>query len=248
MSHPLAASVDWFEESHWPPLRCGTCGRGRLTVEGDERTSQSGESERLRDHEGWDPDWLSGAFSATLHCSEPGCGDRSECVGDWRVDYASPNEHGDTYASHFKIRAVWPAPALIDLPAETPDLVQDLVRSAAAMLWLDPSSAANRLRTSIEHLLTAQKVQRQRRVPNKKLYRLRLHERIDLFRAKHPDAAEQLEAVKWIGNEGSHDEGLTVEQVLAGAEHLEHALKLLYDTAPAALQARARKINKRRGL
>lgn len=248
MPHPLATSVGWFEEGQWPALRCGSCGRGRLSIEGDERTSETGQSERLHNHEGWEPEWISGTFSATLRCTDPECADRAECVGDWRVDYASRSHHGQQYASHFKIRAVWPSPVLIDLPDGTPDQVRDLVKSAASILWLDPSSAANRLRTSIEHLLTAQHVKRQQRVPNKKVRKYSLHERIDLFRARRPDVAEQLEAVKWIGNEGSHEEGLSADQVLAGAEHLEHALDLLYDPAPATLKARARKINKRRGL
>lgn len=106
-------------------------------------------------------------------------------MGDWRVDSASANEHGEQYASHFQIRAVWPPPVVIALPGGTPDQVRALVTSASSVLWLDPSSSANRLRTSIEHLLTAQKANRQRVTQNKKVHRYKLHERIDLFRKKN---------------------------------------------------------------
>jgi hypothetical protein len=60
--------------------------------------------------------------------------------------------------------------------------------------------------------------------------------------------ADALEAVKWIGNGGSHDDKLTATDVLDGAEILELAVKALYDRTEAELMSKVRSINKRRGL
>jgi len=54
--------------------------------------------------------------------------------------------------------------------------------------------------------------------------------------------------VKWIGNAGTHESGLTVDDVVKGAKFLELALRRLYDTSEAELIATARDINRRRGL
>ncbi|HSR85739.1 MAG TPA: DUF4145 domain-containing protein, partial [Streptosporangiaceae bacterium] len=61
-------------------------------------------------------------------------------------------------------------------------------------------------------------------------------------------AADALEAVKWIGNQGSHEAGLTATDVLDGADLLSHALKMLYDRSEDELERRIRAVNRRRGL
>jgi len=57
-----------------------------------------------------------------------------------------------------------------------------------------------------------------------------------------------LEAVKWIGNQGSHEAGLTAADVLDGADLLSHALKTLYDRSGDEMGRRIRAVNRRRGL
>jgi uncharacterized protein DUF4145 len=52
---------------------------------------------------------------------------------------------------------------------------------------------------------------------NGKRRRLSTHERITEFR-KSEGAADSLEAVKWIGNQGSHESALSATDVLDGAE------------------------------
>ncbi|GAA3482233.1 hypothetical protein GCM10018966_067650 [Streptomyces yanii] len=71
--------------------------------------------------------------------------------------------------------------------------------------------------------------------------------RIFACTAGHPEEADLLEAVKWIGNDASHEDSLSVADVLDGVELLEHALRLLYDTRPVVLKERATRINKQRG-
>ncbi|WP_460358255.1 DUF4145 domain-containing protein [Actinoallomurus acanthiterrae] len=152
----------------------------------------------------------------------------------------------DHYATHYRVLYLLPALPLIDFPETCPQIVKDRIADASAILYRDPSSAANRIRVAIEELLT---LQRANRYPSRSRKRpLTTHARIELFAAKNPDAAKMLMAVKWIGNSGSHDSGLRVEDVLDGVELLSHAINLIYDRRVRELDKRAAKINAQRGV
>ena len=61
-------------------------------------------------------------------------------------------------------------------------------------------------------------------------------------------AVELLEAVKWIGNQGTHEDSLTVADVLKSAAFLHRALELLYETRvdDSDILDRAKRINEAR--
>jgi hypothetical protein len=154
---------------------------------------------------------------------------------------------GGEYDAFLRLRFASPALMLVTLPPATPQPVADAVKAAAAALWLDPGAAANRLRLAVEELLTAQRVPRFSKSSTKRI-RMSTHQRIATFRNKHADAADALEAVKWIGNEGSHAGELGVKDVLEGARILGFALRLIYDDEDQQIARRIRKVNKSRGL
>lgn len=57
-----------------------------------------------------------------------------------------------------------------------------------------------------------------------------------LLSFKNQEASDALEAVKWIGNTGSHEANLSVSDVLDGVEMLGHALRSIFDDQAAALK------------
>jgi len=63
----------------------------------------------------------------------------------------------------------------------------------------------------------------------------------------NPEVADVLEAAKWIGNSGSHNNELSAADVLSGAGYLGLALRRLYDRSDAELLAQIRAVNNRRG-
>ena len=77
---------------------------------------------------------------------------------------------------------------------------------------------------------------------------LSLHARIEMFGLKQPDIAHALLAVKWIGNEASHSQNLTVSDVVLCARVLDAALVALYDQSDAELKNLVKLINRRKGL
>jgi hypothetical protein len=97
------------------------------------------------------------------------------------------------------------------------------------------------MRVAVEDLLTSLGVARFTRTsPRKKIV---LHERIARFAKANEAVAEILEAVKWIGNQGTHEDTLTVDNVLDGADMFAHALNRVFDAETKALERKVRAVN-----
>lgn len=167
-------------------------------------------------------------------------------VGDWRVTDIS-GYTGQAYQSNYRLRSCVPALPIVKAPSGCPEPVKEALSQAAQVIWMDPGAAGNRLRFAIERVLDDRKVARTT-ASNGKRSRLSLHARIDRLRAKDKAAAEVLEAVKWIGNQASHEDSVTIDGALEAARILEHALVLMYDRSPDEIRRRVQKINKERRL
>ena len=232
----------------WPSVRCPTCLKGHLApVPKGLKRVKSGDLQRYFDSDGeWEPDFDEGVFTMHLRCSLKTCIERVVTCGTYQVRFAGSRD--DRYELVLHPSAFVPPLALISVPAKVPDDVRKSLQQASAVIWADPSAAANRLRVAVEGLLTHQRVRKT--TPTKKggTEPLKTHARILKLKAEQPakaDAAEVLMSVKWIGNDGSHGD-LSGPDVLDGLELLEHAMELLYDPRPNQLKARARKINLRK--
>ena len=83
----------------------------------------------------------------------------------------------------------------------------------------------------------------------KKRVKINLHNRIDKLAKQHSELKELLLAIKWIGNEGSHPEkSLTKNNVIDLYEILEHVLSELFENKSKSILAKAKKINKAKGI
>ncbi len=246
VSHDLEPLSDWIMENRWPTLPCPACHRRTLAPE-KLVTQETEQSERWHSEDHWEPEWISGFFHGTFRCANTSCREVAVAVGDMKVDAVfvpgTRNWHGE-YGEFLLLRSMLPALPLIDWPDRAPQSVRERVDDASRVLWSDANSAANRLRAAVEELLTAQRIRKQ----DDKRKRLSTHARIELLREKKSVVADVLEAVKWIGNEGSHEDVLSVVDVLRGAALLEKAVHLIYDTSEADLLRLAKEINKKKGL
>ena len=243
----------WVREAEWPHVACPTCGDGSLAIKSIE-TEDCGESIRYRNHEDWEPEWLHGTFHGALQCARSACQETVAIAGDYKTDMVRGADVGSysdynsiPYDSFFRLRFSIPPLTLVALPGRTPEAVATAVNGAAAVIWTDPNAAANRLRVAVEELLTANG-QRRFEVKKHKRVRLTTHRRIEEFKQDRSEAAEALEAVKWIGNEGSHAAELGLADVLEGAGFLGYALRLLYDDEDEQLASRIRSVNRARGV
>jgi hypothetical protein len=200
----------------------------------------------------WEWDSITGVFSGFLVCAHTGCGETVVLAGDYRVgDDPDPEKNGGLYAGFYRLTYARQTLTLVDCPSGTPEPVAAAGRAATEIVWVDPAGAAGRLRVAVEELLTAQRVPRYWREvkpgkPGKRVRRT-THQRIELFGQRKPQVAQVLMAVKWIGNTGSHEGSLQIEDVLEGAEMLGLALRLLYDPSQSNLMRRVEAVNRRFG-
>lgn len=207
------------------------------------------ESASLVGHPDWEPCWISGYFHGTLQCARPGCREWVIASGEMRHDIIGDElEYWDGNSWDYWLRLHYTVPALpivSSVPDGCPSVVESRILEASRVLWADPSAAANRLRLAIEDVLTARKIKRFTINKNGKRKTLALHNRVDILRDTNREVGDTLEAVKWIGNQGSHEDSLTTTDVLDGAALLEYALKLLYDKGGTGIARNVRRINQR---
>ena len=196
----------------------------------------------LLDYDEFDPAERHGQFYTIVPCDDEDCRERVILAGVWRrvresgrpFDRTDPNQGLRT---EYHLEYMSPPPQLMKLSSKVPGVVEAGVILAAKLMWMDPSAAVNRLRASLELLMDDLGIPQSRS----------LHDRINSFAAINPYAAAILQAVKWIGNQGSHGlQDVTVKDVLETAELMQHALELLYDKAD--LFQRAQLINQAKGI
>jgi len=138
-----------------------------------------------------------------------------------------------------------PAPKIISIPKSCPKSISKLLNSSFELYWLDISSCANKIRISIEVLLTELKVNKTK-IVNSKRKNLTLHERILLYQHVNHEVVDYLLAIKWIGNAGSHFTDITKENILDAYELLEYSLEILYNDKKKKLVKMSKEINKKK--
>jgi Domain of unknown function (DUF4145) len=241
---PFEALVGPFEE--WPTLQCPACELAVLEATVTEIESFASVASRVG-VTAWSG-WYRGVFHGTLACSRTPCGNIYVIAGEWsrRSDFTSNNMDDDPGLAGIEVRHILPSLPLISLPANVPATVCNLIDSASSVLLSDPSAAATRIRAAIERLLDDLRVRKTS--PGNKAKRLQTHDRIVTFSRQNAPAADQLMAMKWIGNVGTHESTpLPLNVVLNGIEHFARAIELIYDHEGEALARRAAHINKRGG-
>jgi hypothetical protein len=153
-------------------------------------------------------------------------------VGDWGTEQ---DDRGG-YDNPLRLRFAWPSLPLLNPPAKTPEAVLEHLELASRIVWADPGSAANALRRCVEAVLDQQRVVKTGPVKGGGRKPLTAHARIQVLKAKNAVAGQSLEAVKWVGNQGSHGTAMTASDVIESAEYLDHALRSC--TTPATPNSR----------
>ena len=245
MADDLRAFDGWFYA--WPSAPCPVCKLGDLHPNNESiKNVTTTDYDRNKDDEAWEPDWEYGFFHGILYCARPACAEKVIVSGEYRV--VESQTEAWVYYDQFRLRYAIPALPLAVAPPDTPKAIVDEIERASRIVWADPAGAANALRRAVEALLDYQHIKKTKMSQSKRRY-MSAHERINIFKAKEPKAAASMEAVKWLGNAGSHDSAvLTSTHCVESAEYLNHALKLLYDKSDIELSKRVKVINKAKGL
>jgi len=138
------------------------------------------------------------------------------------------------------------------------------------LAFADPNAAANQLRTTVECLMDELKVPKKARFKHRnastscvvcgktappaktqstksKFVDISLHQRIEKLPERYRNLRDDLLAVKWLGNAGSHSTGISREHMLTGYEIMERCLARLHDPHHTDLDQRIKSINRRKG-
>lgn len=236
----------------WPNWPCPACRTGRLQVLSESlKVMETGPSEKLRSNfDGWGPEHYQGRFVALFQCGNTDCKNVVAACGpveQEEVTLESPEGLYDDYEDAFIPTYFQSAPPLFPLPDKCPDEVKLALKSAFHLYWPNRHSCANAMRGAVERLLDELRVKKFVTRAGKR-QRVTLHDRIvDLARIR-PEVGELLMAVKWMGNDGSHegDSTLSMDDVMNGFDIFEHVLDALYVKRGARITKLASTINKRK--
>lgn len=180
-------------------------------------------------------------YVALLQCDLTRCGEIVAALGELDHDLGYDEEGGQTFDRWMRPTCFSPPPPIIVVPKGVPRKTAQEVERAFGLYWFDLPAAANALRTSVEKLLDDFAIPRDR--TNKKGGKawLKLQERIDLFKTNAPEYVDSLDALRIVGNLGSH--GTVKRNVLLDAlEVYEEALAELYGRNRKRLREMAKKI------
>jgi hypothetical protein len=185
----------------------------------------------------WEPDWVTERFSFSMVCGIPKCGERISFSGETRVEQVEDEDEGWIWESVLYPRAVYPGPPIFVLPNDLPSEIEDQIKLAFQLYWTDLDSCSSRLRTSVERVLDDFKIPRRRKSKKGKLYWMSLQERIRAFelKVKDNDLADTFNALRMVGNLGTHEGGVSRDALLDACHIYEDALSNIYSKTKTKL-------------
>jgi len=221
---------------------CPHCGSVATYQKDETKTYPTHASQVAVDFGGADPDVYGGTVFGKCSCTNQACQEHIYFIGSYITE--RDDEDFTTYFRKFVIKTFYPPIPLVRIPPATPKTVSALLTRSFAPAFFDQSASGNLLRSTIERLLTAQKVPRFMIAKGRRI-RLSLHERILRLPLALQPYKDDLLAIKWIGNVATHDD-LSVKTLKLLYEIIESLLDNLYGTKRRDLSRAIRLINRRK--
>ena len=165
-----------------------------------------------------------------LICSNGKCKEKTAVVGQGEFYATSshnpvgPQYRLDRYKVYFP-KYFEPALNIFIVPSSCPQDIKLQIEKSFTHFFNDLNACANAVRTSLELIMDQQGVEKISKNGNP----INLGIRIKDFNLKNPIVKPFIEAVKWIGNAGSHVSGVVKNDVLDGYELLQFVISELYE-------------------
>jgi hypothetical protein len=249
----------FFKES-FPNWNCPRCDIGVLRpVDGSFQYWESAESREagrnylMENRQSFDANTMLGGdaseyrYSVLLKCNNQTCMEYvASCGSGQVVEEYDRNTDEFNYPNGFLPQYFYPSMRIFPIPKECPKKVRDEIESSFKLFFSDPPASVNYIRKAVDEILTHKGVRRFVNNHTGQKIRIALHDRIIGFRSSNSDTANSLLAMKWLGNEGSHTDKITKNDVLDAYEILESVLDDLYVGYRKSLDKKVLKINKSR--
>ena len=182
-------------------------------------------------------------FCSVLECKS--CGNIVACCGIGGYDPEPVYENGDPSVDYIKIFVprFFSEPLPVIKFGPWPKTLLEQVKLSFQVFFCDLGAAANHIRSSVEELLTGLEIPLQ----DENGKRIPLDRRIQIFRETDAENAERAEALKLIGNVGSHAGTLTKDDVFDLYDILEILLEDIYVGHYRSIRRKVQEINRNRG-
>lgn len=239
----LGSAPDWM---------CPTCQVAPLRIRKDSFVKEERRHSRNHSPLEWEPEWIEYVYSCMLDCSNDKCKEVVTSCGTGSVDwYVQEDDEGipeQVYDDHFRPKYFEPHLKLMKFPKGCPESVSRPLEDSFALFFASPSAASNSVRIAVEVLLTELKIRRFNVAGGKRRF-ISLHQRISLLPAKYAHLKDLIQAIKWLGNAGSHDGAadVSLDDVMDSYEFMEHILQEIYAPKVSKLKALAKKVIKKKG-
>jgi len=223
---------------------CPHCKSGSLVCNEEKVNIEETPNSKIeRADECWEQEWARYSFNANLICDK--CKESTFCVGIGNLEfypYNGPEENApsrieECYAIELSPVYFEPSIEIFEIPKQCPEKITIELNNAFKLAFSDFSAAGNRIRSCLE------------------LYILELnpgaagslHSKVESIKQSEPSVYELLMAVKWLGNEGTHEASLKEYDLAFAFTALQHCLKITYTSNQSELKKLASLINSNRG-
>ncbi len=230
-----------FPKAEFPPWPCPGCAHGTLIV--DMESFITGETAESISCDGF----FEESFACHMKCTYPECKGRVVVCGASFPMVLNDSVEGIMNVDFCRPTYIYPTPHIFPIPSKCPENITGEVIKAFSLYWCDTNAAGNRVRACIELLMDHLKIKKRRLTKIRKYCSISLHDRILDFHPQNPDIGEQLLAIKWIGNTGSHSSDLTKDDLIDDFEMLQFVLDDIFELKRKRLKAMAKGINKNKG-
>jgi hypothetical protein len=229
-----------------PPWPCPRCKKGiLLLVKHSLKSVETVNSVKAHNEDAWEPEWTEYTFSCWLKCALANCGESVAVIGRGTIEGLwDPEAEEAVYLDSFRPVYMRPMPDVFTLSNECPEQVSAALRASFRLIWSDAGAAAGRVRVAVEHLLTFVGIKKRMRMPGI-IKPLTLHRRIEILSKTQPTIANNLMAVKWFGNIGSHETEATFDDLMAAYGIIEHAVDELIGRRSQSIAATAKGLTKK---
>ncbi|SFN53673.1 DUF4145 domain-containing protein [Salegentibacter flavus] len=171
-------------------------------------------------------------FTGFLNCENPSCRENVAVVG---ISGNFP-EFSKRHTTYFIPKFFYPPLQIFPISEKCPKELEEHIRRSFSHYFNDPAAAANALRTAIEFIISEQGIAKFCEKGKLKS----LHSRLEEFGRERPELSDFLIATKWVGNAGSHIEGVDINKLLDGYEFLQHCINEIYDKVERESELRAK--------
>jgi hypothetical protein len=225
-----------FTRENFPRYPCPSCEDGRLLLDMESFKAILPEYQRLWEKDdSFDFEWQSRRFSCTLVCDHEQCREHVNVHGITNYQEDEDEEGDSRIITLLRVKSMYHPHSIIPVAEDVPHEVRRELKSAFQLYWVDRGSCANKIRVVVELLMDHLNIPKHKLKSggdssNPEDYSfVPLAKRIEEFIAQAGNKVHEdvLDALRVIGNVGSHTQAPGKSDLIDAFGLLEHLLNEL---------------------